>query len=334
MDTHHIHLTSAELASLWSIYMSDSLAYRMISHFVATVKDPEIRPLLEWSNSMIVQRQERVRAFFSRENVAIPQGFADGDVNLKAPRLYADTYYLFYISGMANLGMGAFSRALSMASRQDVRTFISDCVNHAVEKFNRATDLLLQKGIYTRPPFIPVPTKISFADEETFLSNVLKKKRPLNVLEISSLWSNIMTNTLGKALLLGFTQVAKDQELKELLFRGSRISNKHIQLFGRTLLEEDIPAPSTWDSSVSGSTEAPYSDRMMAFHTLELISTGLGNYGMAMAQNARRDLSLTYSRLMAEVGQYADDMSQFMAKKGWLEQPPLAKNHKQLAGMD
>lgn len=148
--------------------------------------------------------------------------------------------------------------------------------------------------------------------------------------EIMNLFHNVQTNAIGKALITGFAQVADKQDVRDYFKRGKEMASKHIKLFTSILTEEDIPVPRTWDDDVLASTEAPFSDKLMMFHISSLTVTGMGNYGAAMATSTRRDLATHFSRLLAEVGQYAEDGANLQIKHGWLEQPPQSVNSNEL----
>ena len=64
-----------------------------------------------------------------------------------------------------------------------------------------------------------------------------------------------------------------------------------------------------------------------------MIAAGLGNYGISMSSSSRSDLSIMYARLLAEVGQYADDGAKMMIANGWMEAPPQAEDRNKLAGV-
>jgi len=72
------------------------------------------------------------------------------------------------------------------------------------------------------------------------------------------------------------------------------------------------------------STIAPFSDKLMVFHTTAMIAVGIGNYGTAAGTCQRIDLSVLYTRLSAEIAKYAEDGANLMIKNGWLEEPPQA----------
>ncbi|KRF07158.1 hypothetical protein ASG89_17590 [Paenibacillus sp. Soil766] len=104
--------------------------------------------------------------------------------------------------------------------------------------------------------------------------------------------------------------------------RGRDISSKHIAVFSSLLRDDHLPAPMTWETDISNSKEAPFSEKLMLYHTIFLSTLGLGNYGAAIAANTRRDLSALYLRVLAETGTFADDGAELLIKKKWMEKMP------------
>ncbi len=94
--------------------------------------------------------------------------------------------------------------------------------------------------------------------KKSFLAGFLtNEKRPLTALEITHLFANLDTNTLGEILMIGFAQVAKSKEVREFIWRGKELSEKHRMIFSEKLIEDNVPAPSPWDSGVTKSTVTP-----------------------------------------------------------------------------
>ncbi|MEW9674142.1 DUF3231 family protein [Ammoniphilus sp. 3BR4] len=93
------------------------------------------------------------------------------------------------------------------------------------------------------------------------------ERRPLNAIEITYLFKNIECNSMGKAMMMGFAQVAKTAEVKDYFQRGKRISSKQMEIFSSILIEDDLPAPMSWDSHVTASTVSSFSEKLMMFHT-------------------------------------------------------------------
>ncbi|MGB8953754.1 MAG: DUF3231 family protein, partial [Tumebacillaceae bacterium] len=281
--------------------------------------------------SLSKEHMHRISGYFKEEDFLVPIGFTDKDVVLSAPRLFSDSFFLQYVANMAKIGTTSNGMGVSMSARTDIRTFFTESSASAFELYNKASSLLLSKGLFIRAPYVPIPREVEFIHRERFLDGMIGKQRPVNVIEIAHLWSNAQMNLIGKALSMGFSQVAKNRKVRELLVRGRDISQKHIAVLNDQLVKENLPTTSSWDADVMDSTIAPFSDKLMLFHVASLCQTGLGNYGIASSQSMRRDLSLLYTRLSAEVATYADDMLEVMIHNKWAEQPPLAVDRDELA---
>jgi hypothetical protein len=329
--THNIRLTSAEIANLWSTYMSDCMAECVLKYFLEKVEDTEIRPIIEYALHLPQKHIRTIKELFKSENITVPQGFTDEDVNLKAPRLYSDAFFLHYIKQMSRIGLNANSLALALSARLDVMEFYNECLASSAELNNKVTKVMLSKGIYVRAPYMTMPNKVDFIEKQNFLTGFFGEKRPLLAVEITHLYANIQTNSLGKALVMGFGQVAQSQKVRDFMMRGKEIGKKQIDVLGSLLTESDISNPVTWDGDVMESTVSPFSDKIMMFHTQAINAVGMADYGASIASSLRSDLATTYIQLAAEVGQYSKDGIDIMINNHWMEQPPQATDRKALA---
>jgi hypothetical protein len=328
---HNIGLTSGEIASLWSSYMNDSMSVCVIQYFLEKVEDTEVRPVLEYALSLAQKHIQKVTEIFNKEQYPIPHGFTNEDVNLSTPRLYSDTFMLIYIQNMGKIGMNGYSMALANTFREDVMTFYKECLATSSALFEMASKVMLSKGTMVRAPRISIPSMIDFVKKQSFLTGWFGERRPLSAVEVGNLFFNIQRNALGRSLLMGFGQVAESKEVREFMARGKEISSKHIEIFGSVLTKNDLPTPSTWDATPTNSITSPFSDKLMMFHVVALIAAGIGHYAAGMATSMRRDLSVHYVRLTAEISAYAEDGANIMIENGWLEQPPLASDREALA---
>lgn len=323
---HNIRLTSAEMAMLWSQYQLDSLATCTLSYFLNKVEDSEIKPILEYALSNSKKHVQLISDIFTHEKHPIPIGFTKDDVNLDAPRLFSDEMFLTYIKFMSMLGMGACGAAIGAVTRSDVSDLFMEVMASSVELHNQARKLLLSKGLYVRPAYISTPEVVDFVKKQNFLTGFFGQRRTLHALEITHLHYNIQTNALGKLLIMGFAQVAKSEEITQYFLRGKKIASKHIEVLSSILIENDIPAPTTWDTFLMDSTISPFSDKLMMYHIAVLNAYGQGNYGLAQASSHRRDLAIHYKRLSQEIEFYAEDGANLMIDHGWMEEPPQSDN--------
>lgn len=333
-DTKYKHnttrLNAGEVATLWAQYQSDTMVTCVFKYFLAKITDQDIARIVEYALKQAQDHISVIKDILAEDTYPIPIGFADNDVNLDAPRLFSDVFVALYLRQMSVLGMTAGALAVGACARSDASILFMDVIAGAVELHDRARQLLLAKGIYIRPPTISPPGKAEFISKQSFLTGFFGDKRPLTAIEVTHLFLNTQTNAMGKAMMMGFAQVASSSDVKDFMQRGKAISSKHMSLFGDTLTKEDLPAPMSWDANVTDSTTAPFSDKLMMFHTAAMISAGIGNYAAAAAVSQRRDIGIMYARLLPEIGLYAEEGLKIMIENHWMEEPPQVEDRNAL----
>ncbi|KKI91279.1 hypothetical protein WQ54_15785 [Bacillus sp. SA1-12] len=330
MTEHNIQLTSAEIACIWTSYMNDSMSKCVLDYFLKDVGDNEIKSVIQFAYDISSTHLEKLTTIFNKEQIPIPTGFTNEDVNMNAPRLYTDPFMLIYINHMAKLGLLGYSGFVSMSARDDMRAYYREALIETSELFERSSKVLLSKGLFVRAPYIAYPTLTDYVDSKKYLSgtSIFSKQRPLNAIEISHLYMNIQTNTIGSKLSISFAQTSSSEIVQKWMLRGRDISKKHAQLFAKALLNNDIQSPVSSDIAITDSTTPPFSDKLTMFHMGFMSAAGTGNYATAAAASQRTDLIINYERLSLEIAQYAKDGADIMIKHEWMEQPPttLDKN--------
>ncbi|MGG3468148.1 DUF3231 family protein [Neobacillus pocheonensis] len=319
---HNAKLVSSEVAALWSAYMQNSMASCILQHFESVNEDQDCTEIIQSALTNCNYVVKEVKQFFEKENHAIPIGFTQEDVNLKAKRVYSDLFTLRYIKYMAAAGTAAAAALLEVLARNDVRELFSKTSQMFMQLYNDACDILLKKGAFIRSPTIPPMEKPEYLQDESFLSGLIGKHRPLTVIELAHISKNCETNSIGRTFITGFSQTAQVPEVRKFMERGTEIAAKHETVFREILIEDGVPLPSSWDSTISQSIDAPFSDKLMMFQVLSLTELSVTGYGTAIGTSLRKDLGGHYTRLVSEVMQYADDGIKLMIKNRWLEQPP------------
>jgi hypothetical protein len=328
-----IQLTSSEIASLWISYMNNSMSIQFLNYFLNTVEDSEIRSIIEMGHSITVNHLSQITEIFQQENIPIPNGFSESDVNLNAPRLYTDTFMITYLNHMSKAGMLGYSGFLSMSARKDIRKLFKNALHMTSDLYDESSEVLLQKGLYVRSPYIDYPKQKDFVDSKSYLSglNPFTNKRPLNSVDISHLNMNIQNNLIGAIVSISFAQTSPRKEVQKLMLQGKNISEKHVKIFTGVLLDNNTQSPVSSDVSITNSTAEVFSDKLIIFHQGLLTAAGSGNYATAAAASQRSDLVLNYERLSLEVSQYAKDIAYLMIENEWLEQPPGTMDKVRLA---
>lgn len=329
---HNVKLPAADVGHLWTFYQNDTMAICTIKAFLAQVEDEQVRSVLDFSLQLAQAHVQKLRAFFSEEQIPIPDGFSEQDDLMKdAPRLFTDDFYLFYIQNLGKLGLEGYTKALSNAGRLDVCEYFTECLNESARLLNKATEILFSKGIFIRAPYIQPAKKVEYVQEQSYLGSLLGSHRPLSAIEISGIHFNLVQNQLGRTLMMGFSQVANHKKVREHFLKGRDISDKQVEVFGSLLSKEFLPSASAWSILPTDSTTPPFSDKLMMFHTTILCGAGIGHYGRSLGVSPRHDLAAVYTRLIAEIGTFANDGAKIMIENGWLEQAPQTTDRDQLA---
>ncbi|MBU8878229.1 DUF3231 family protein [Bacillus sp. FJAT-29790] len=333
MTEHHTQLTSAEIACIWTAYMNDSMSKCILGYFLKDVEDQEIRPIIQHAYDLSSTHIEKLTHIFQKEKLSLPTGFTIDDVNMNAPRLYTDTFMLEYIGHISRAGLLAYGGFIAMSARKDIRAYFIEGLTEVSNLYDTGADISLSKGLFVRPPYIAYPTKTDFIDSKKYLSglNPFTNKRPLNAIEISYLHMNTQTNVIGGSLALSFAQTSPRENIQKWMLRGRDISNKHVQIFTKVLMDDDIQPPTSSEVAITDSTTPPFSDKLTMFFMGLLGAVGLGNYATSAAASQRSDIAMNYERLSIEIGQYAKDGADIMIQHGWLEQPPGTMDKEKLA---
>ncbi|PKR84143.1 DUF3231 family protein [Heyndrickxia camelliae] len=326
----HTKLTSAEIGGLWSTYMNSSMEWCLITYFLHHIKDSEIKAILEQALGYSNKRLNSLKELFSSENIPIPEGFTEKDLNLKAPPLFYDPFALTFVYSLSKMDLILYSFITTNICRLDLQEFFTITVKENTELYKSSTTLLLSKGLYDRPPKIPYPSEVEYVKKESYINGFIGKKRPLNVVEITEIFSNIERNYFAILLCTGLLQVIKDPEIKEYLKNGKEISEKQINLFNDMLKKEDLLGIVPVNMEVTDSTDSPFSNKlvMALFSALNAIDVTL--IGHALSLSFRTDLSAHYSKLIGEILLYNKKGFDILVDRKWLEKPPSAPDRGKL----
>src|SRR5699024_2439764 len=83
--------------------------------------------------------------------------------------------------------------------------------------------------------------------------------------EMVSLSLNIKKKIMQKSLSIGFSQVTQSKEVRGFLDSVQKDSDSQIQSLGNILHADSLPIPTSMESEVTNSQEAPFSDKLMFF---------------------------------------------------------------------
>jgi hypothetical protein len=330
MDSTRISLTAPEVSSLWTQYMFDSMSICFIKYVLEHIEDEDIKEIYQQSLELSERHVQKVKDFFVGEDVPIPKGFSEEDVNTHAPRLFQDPFYLYYIYIMTLQGLTGYSLSLGTSIREDLRKYYITCNTETMMLFDKTIHTLLSKGLYSRPPILTPSENIDFIKHQSFLSGWFGEKRPLTGIEIGDITFNMNKMNMHVALKVGFSQVAASKKLRQFINRGTEISTKHIAAFGKIFREEMLNSPMSWQSHVTSSTTSPFSDKWMMYQVQLSTQIAIAFYGTALSVTSRADIAEKYIVMTGELVRFAEDGANLMIENGWMEEPPKSSDRRAL----
>jgi hypothetical protein len=324
-------LTSAELADLFANYLGDSMFTCVFDHYLQVVEDDEVKDFIEFAIGLSKRHVKQISEIFTVEKIPIPVGFGEQDVRKDAPRLFSDMFMVFYITQMASIALTTYGGAYGNATRQDILNHFRNTINDSAETYERGIHLLLTKGFDLSPPTIPYPKGVDFVEKKSFISIITGRDRPLTANEIKHLQYNINTNILGKSLMIGFSQAASSEKIRKYFQKGTQLADKQIKGLSLQLTNQDLPSPKLMDAHITDSTTAPFSDKLMLYHSSLAGNVALTNIGTGLAQMMRHDLAAEFTALIPVIGKYNNDGLNMMIEHGWFEEPFTAADRKKLS---
>ncbi|MEH7387175.1 DUF3231 family protein [Bacillus sp. JJ1521] len=333
MDKHYVRLSSAEIGGLWTTFIQGSMTVCLIKYFLHHLRDEEIKPIMKKSYQIYSDQMKEIKQIFAEEKIPLPDGFSDDDLNLSAPPLFYDSFALTFIYAMSRMNMINFSFATANTAREDIRSFFSNCLSDALNQYNEATQLMLEKGIYDRPPMVVYPSENEYIEDKTYLTKLFGEKRPLNVVEITDMFFNIERNYFAIVLCMGFQQVVQDNEILEYIKDGRKISEKQITFINDLFIKENLMGTMTIPMEVTASTISPFSDKLILVLFQALNGIDITLIGHAQALSMRTDLIAFYSKTIGEIFLYAAKGFKMLVERGWMQEPPHNLDRNKLNNM-
>ena len=224
-------LTSPKIANLWTHYIRETLSVCANKYMLHTIQDPEIHSLFQTALHYSLKQIDALKALFKKEKFPIPKGFTEEDVNLEAPPLFTDVLCLKSLYMMSTHGHNEMSLSFTTSLRPDIVDFYYQCNFDAMEIYKKAKDLLVSKQLYQQPPTYITPNKVEMIEHYNYVTDVFGKQRPINTIESGHAYFNLNKTFIAKAMILGFSQVSKNQNVRALLEKSLQVKINTLMCF-------------------------------------------------------------------------------------------------------
>ncbi|MDT3698692.1 MAG: DUF3231 family protein [Thermincola sp.] len=315
--------TSSEISHLWMTYMAESMSVAMLKHMAAKAKDPDFHNVLQIALDISSQNIIALENLYTIIQCPVPDSFGENDVDINAPELFTAEFSVRYTKLMQKFILINHNISFSDCSRPDIKSLFSEFAEKAKMVIAKADEVLLAKGLFPKSPYMELPDQVEYVYDKGYYGSLLgKSERPLNAVEINNIFNIIDFKVAMKALKLGFSQVTRSEQLRKHLNQGLKMADKQLEVLGLLLENDGLPKPKFIDDLVTSSTQPPYSDKLMMFHTSIAMARIILVYGLGLTNSARKDVIADFLLLMGEILKYSKDGVDIMIENRWLERVP------------
>lgn len=331
MDKDNLKLTSSEIGTLWGEYVNGTMTDVVNRHMFSIIEDESIKAIFEDAINVFKEQKKQIVSFIEKEGFPVPIGFTDSDLFKGKQRLFTDMFCLNYLHIMTLHGLLGHGTALGVSVRKDLRDFYDACNNDAKKMYHQTIELLLEKGNFQRDPLFYPAKNPEYVSSKDFADGFFGKGRTLAATEIISISLNLKKSIMAKTLSIAFSQVAQTKEVRKFLIDSEKTADGQIKAFAKIMQADNLPAPKSWETEVTTSTDSPFSDKLMLYHMGFLFQAAQNYHGAGLAAAMRTDLVTAYESTIIQNLLVTKKWFDLMVQNKWLEQPPLAPNRNEIA---
>ncbi|AJI20379.1 DUF3231 family protein [Priestia megaterium] len=331
MDKNKLKLTSSEIGTLWGEYVNGTMTDVVNRYMLSIIEDESVKAVFEDAIKTFAKQKKQIVTFIENEGFPVPIGFTESDLNKGTQKLFTDTFCLNYLHIMTLHGLLGHTTSLGVSVREDLRYFYDSCDNDAKRMYHQTIELLLEKGEFQRDPYFYPAKNPEYISSQDFSDGFFGKGRRLTATEIISISFNLKKSIMAKTLSIGFSQVSQSKEVRKFLEDSEKTADNQIQSLSKIMHADNLPVPKSWETEVTNSTDAPFSDKLMMYHIGFLFQAAQNYHGAGLASAMRTDLVTAYEGTILKNLMVTKKWFNIMVKNKWLEQPPLAPNRKEIA---
>lgn len=324
-----VGLTSTEISNIWAVYMKHSMELRFLEYFIETTEDGQIRKIVESMLNHTRKSMEEVKNLFVSENLVVPKGLTGEDIQVNTCKVFSDIFILLFCYDLSMLSLSTYPGAFVESTKKDIRNHFQSGIDFNLNIHNEMVNLMLSKGVYTRPPQLAVENVVDFVDEKKYLSGLLGESRPINMPEVANVFRLIHRAHFSKMVFVAFSKLANSKDLKQHFSKGRDGIQAVLDSLQEVLEKENIPIPAASDYNILEVENSPFSDKLMLYFVNSCL--GLFCFTMlcqAMTSSFRSDIVAKVAKIMLQMQDYYKDGVKLTIKEGWMEKPPQSIDRK------
>lgn len=319
-----VKLSASETINLMTSYMTNTMASVVTADLLKKTEDPSLQKLLTLGLEIANQGVEGAVSFLEKDQQALPESFTQDDILLPKSKYYADNFVVLLKFKLAQNGLNIYGMGLSTAIDQDIRVFYKELLHKTAELVDQCINLMIQNGLHQPVIYLPKNEVSEKVQSQTFFGKVFGRGRSLSAQEILQLTNNYLSTEVFHEILRSFMQT-KNNTLHKHFERGKEICTSQLEAIQDKLEEEELPQLPTWESEIDRQLPPPFSERLMLFKVALLAGGTTGQYGISASSVFRKDVAVSFIKMMGEMMLFAEDTGNLLVKYNMLDQPPLVK---------
>jgi len=316
-------LNASEISNLLTSYLTNTMASVVTADLLKKAESDDMRKMLELGFKIADVEVKGAEYFLRSDNRALPEPFTEKDILRTDSKYWSDHYVVLLKYKMGLDAMNLYNLCYTTAINPEVKAFYKKLLNETIELMDMLNELYIKMGMHKPLILIPKSETVEKVNKQFFLG-FFHENRPLSAPEVYQLTNNYLSTEIFRELLRSCCQT-NTIELKEHFERGKKICTKHLKTIQKKLEKDEIPHLPTWEFEVDTEGNAPFSDRLMLFKVSLIAGAAGGRFGVSASATLRKDLGISFLKMMGEILIFAEDTGNLLIKYKMLDQPPMVK---------
>lgn len=309
-----------ELGFLWYLHSSSNMVNIFLGNLMETAEDTDLKDVLTEIKTLSSFQEQEALQFLADNGLHVTPFFSENDLHSPSEKLFSDQLMIEILKHITSNGLGVLSFHYTDLTVPKVKNFFKEILNKLIQIDISILNLLEHKGLLQNRSF----SYTNAEDRENKLFKVAStQQRPLNAVELASMFGSFQCNNVGVALCTAFSDVAKDEDTKSFLQDGIKLSYHQVDVLSEIYRENGVPTTTGLEAHVQKVNKSPFSDKLMANLIMFLNPIAIGNLQTAVVSSYKKSHVKALKELIDQVEDYSEKGFKLLVRKDWFNEPPV-----------
>ena len=309
-----------ELGFLWFLHSSSNMVNVFLGNLMETAEDADLKNVLTEIKTLSSFQEKEALQFLADNGLNVTPFFSANDLHSPSEKLFSDQLMIEILKHITSNGLGVLSFQYTDLTIPKVKNFFKEILNKLIQIDISILNLLEHKGLLQNRSF----SYTNAEDRENKLFKVAStQQRPLNAVELASMFGSFQCNNVGVALCTAFSDVAKDEDTKSFLQDGIKLSYNQVDVLSEIYRENGVPTTTGLEAHVLKVNKSPFSDKLMANLIMFLNPIAIGNLQTAVVSSYKKSHVKALKELIDQVEGYSEKGFKLLVRKDWFNEPPV-----------